>query len=227
MSSLAPTLEAFFAIRLAQQRQVSAHTVAAYRDGFRLLLEYVHDQTGKAPQQLGFEDLDATVIGGFLGYLENGRGNNARTRNARLAALHSFFRFASYRHPEQALLIQRVLAIPRKRFNHAIVSFLTPPEADALLAAPDRARWIGRRDHALLLVALQTGLRVSELTRLAREDVELEASPHVCCQGKGRKDRHTPLTKTHRARTPGLATRARRATGGPGLPNQPGPTADH
>lgn len=194
MSSLAPTLEAFFTTRLAQQRRASPHTVAAYRDGFRLLLQYVHHQTGRAPAALGIEDLDARVIGGFLTHLEQERGNSVRTRNSRLAAVHSFFRFASFRHPEHALLIQRVLAIPSKRCNQAIVDFLTQPEAEALVAAPNRSHWIGRRDHALLLVAIQTGLRVSELVRLAWTDVELAPIPSVCCQGKGRKDRRTPLT---------------------------------
>lgn len=163
MSSLAPTLEAFFTQRLAQQRQASPHTVAAYRDCFRLLFEFLHRQTGKAPAELGIEDLTADAVGTFLEYLEAERANSVRTRNTRLAALRSFFRFASFRHPEHAQLIQRVLAMPSKRNNRPIVTFLTQAESQALLDAPDRGQWIGRRDHALLMVAIQTGLRVSEL----------------------------------------------------------------
>jgi integrase/recombinase XerD len=193
MTALAPTLEAFFTQRLAQQRQASPHTLAAYRDGFRLLLEFVHQHTGKAPSCLGIEDLSAAVIGAFLEHLEHERGNSVRTRNARLAALRSFFRFASFRHPEHAQSIQRVLAIPSKRCDQSIVTFLTEPETQALLAAPDRAHWIGRRDHALLLVAVQTGLRVSELTHLACQDVSLGPAAYVRCRGKGRKERCTPL----------------------------------
>jgi integrase/recombinase XerD len=193
MSSLAPTLEAFFTQRLAQQRQASPHTVAAYRDCFRLLFEFLHRQTGKAPAELGIEDLTADAVGTFLEYLEAERANSVRTRNTRLAALRSFFRFASFRHPEHAQLIQRVLAMPSKRNNRPIVTFLTQAESQALLDAPDRGQWIGRRDHALLMVAIQTGLRVSELTHLACRDVHLGSGPHVRCQGKGRKERCTPL----------------------------------
>lgn len=194
MSSLAPTLQAFFTQRLAHQRQASAHTMAAYRDCFRLLLEFLHRQTGKAPACLGIEDLNAEVIGAFLEHLESDRGNGGRTRNARLAALHSFFRFTSFRHPEHAQNSQRVLAIPSKRCNRSIVTFLTQPETQALITAPDRAQWIGRRDHALMLVAVQTGLRVSELTHLVCQDVHLGAGAYVRCRGKGRKERCTPLT---------------------------------
>jgi len=194
MNSLAPTLEAFFTERLVHQRQASPHTVLAYSDTFRLLLDFARRRTGKAPSQLDLQDLDAPLIGAFLEHLEQERGNSVRTRNARLAAIHSFFQFAAYRHPEHAALIQRVLAIPPKRFERAIVSFLSPPEVDALLASPDRATWIGRRDHALLLLALQTGLRLSELTQLTCQDVALGAGAHVRCLGKGRKDRCTPLT---------------------------------
>jgi site-specific recombinase XerD len=194
MSTLAPTLQAFFTHRLAQQRQASPHTVAAYRDTFRRLLAFIHQRTGKAPSQLEFEDLDAPLIGAFLQHLEHGRGNSVRTRNARLAAVHSFFRFAAFGHPEHAALIQRVLSIPQKRFDRALICFLAAPEIIALLAAPDRTTWIGRRDRTLLLVALQTGLRVSELTGLACQDVHLGSGAHVRCRGKGRKDRCTPLT---------------------------------
>lgn len=194
MTALAPTLEAFFTDRLAKQRQASAHTVAAYRDSFRLLLDYLQQHHGKAPSRLQFEDLDADVITAFLVHLEHDRGNSVRTRNARLAALHSFFRFAALRHPEHAWLIQRVLAIPPKRALKATVAFLTDAEVEALLAAPDRTTRNGRRDHALLVLALQTGLRVSELTGLCCGDIELGVGPHVRTTGKGRKDRCTPLT---------------------------------
>jgi site-specific recombinase XerD len=194
MSSIAPTLEAFFSDRLAKQRRASPHTVAAYRDTFRLLLLFVHQRTGKAPSQLGFEDLEAPLIGLFLEHLETDCGNSVRTRNARLAAIHSFCKFAAFRHPEHSERIQRVLAIPLKRFDRALVAFLDRPEIEAILAAPNRSTWLGRRDHCLLLLALQTGLRLSELACLQLHDVHLGAGPHVRCQGKGRKERCTPLT---------------------------------
>jgi integrase/recombinase XerD len=194
MSALAPTLEAFFTERLINQRQASPHTVAAYRDAFRLLLKFTQQRRGKAPSTLDLEDLDAPLIGSFLNHLERERGNSAQTRNARLAAIHSLFRFAALRHPEHAALIQRVLAIPAKHFDRTIVSFLSHEEIDALLAAPDRTRWIGRRDHTLLAVAIQTGLRVSELAQLCCQDTQLGTGAHVRCLGKGRKQRCTPLT---------------------------------
>lgn len=194
MSSLAPTLEAFFTERLVAQRRVSPHTVASYRDAWRLLLNYASEQTGKQPCTLDLEDLDAPLIGAFLAHLETVRHNRVRTRNARLVAVHSFYRFAALRHPEHAALIQRVLAIPLKRTDRPLVTFLTRPEIDALLSAPQRTTWIGRRDHALLVVAIQTGLRVSELTALCCADVVLGTGAHLRCHGKGRKERHTPLT---------------------------------
>ncbi|HLN66594.1 MAG TPA: tyrosine-type recombinase/integrase [Streptosporangiaceae bacterium] len=195
MSALAPTLEAFFTGRLAGQRHASPHTIAAYRDAWRLLLRFVRDQAGKEPCQLDLADLDASVIGAFLDHLEQERGNSARTRNARLAAIRSFFRYAALRHPEHAGLIARVLAIPAKRCQQTEVCYLTRPELEALLAAPDQGTWTGRRDHALLDVAAQTGLRVSELTGLRNQDIELGPGAHVRCRGKGRKDRSTPLTR--------------------------------
>jgi integrase/recombinase XerD len=194
MSSLAPTLEAFFVDRLLNQRRASPHTVAAYRDSLRLLLDYLQETSGKAPCQLQFEDLGAPVIAAFLDHLEHTRGARVSTRNARLTAIRSLFRFAALRHPEHAALIQRVLAIPSKRTERPVVTFLTRPEIEALLAAPDCSTWPGRRDHALLLVAIQTGLRVSELTGLRQEDVELGTGAHLRCIGKGRKERCTPLT---------------------------------
>ena len=196
MSDLAPTLQAFFTDRLMRQRQASGHTIAAYRDTFRLLLPFTCTRTGKQPSTLNFADLDAPLIGSFLDHLETGRGNSVRTRNARLAAIHSLFRFAVLRHPEHAALIQRVLAIPAKRFDKALVSYLTPTEIDTLLAAVDRTTWTGRRDHTLLLTTIQTGLRVSELTALTNRDISLGTGAHLHCHGKGRKDRCTPLTTT-------------------------------
>jgi integrase/recombinase XerD len=194
MTLLAPTLEAFFTERLATQRQASPHTVTAYRDAFRLLLRFAAQQTGKAPCRLEFTDLDARLVSGFLDHLEHERRNTARTRNARLAAIHSLFRYAALRHPEHAEVIRRVLAIPAKRFDRALVCFLTRQEVEALLAAPNRGTWAGRRDHALLLVAVQTGLRVSELTGLTCADAHLGAGAHVFCRGKNRKQRCVPLT---------------------------------
>jgi len=194
VNALAPTLQAFFTDRLITQRHASEHTIAAYRDTWRLLLGYASDRTGVPPWQLEIADLDAPLIAAFLDHLETGRGNSVRTRNARLAAIHSLFRFAALTHPEHAETIARVLAIPPKRFDKALISYLTEDEIDALLAACDPATWTGRRDHALLLLAVQTGLRVSELTGLTRADLHLDAGAHVACHGKGRKDRITPLT---------------------------------
>jgi integrase/recombinase XerD len=195
MTTLAPTLEAFFTSRLINEKGASPHTIAAYRDTFRLLLGFAQTHTGKPPSKLEIEHLDASLITAFLDHLEHDRGNSPRTRNARLAAIHSMFRYAALRHPEHAALISRVLAVPTKRYDRAIISYLTAAEVDALLAAPDRARWIGRRDHALLTVAIQTGLRVTELTNLRRHDVHLGTGPHVQAFGKGRRQRATPLTR--------------------------------
>ena len=194
MSALAPTLQAFFTDRLIRQRHASGHTVTAYRDTLRLLLGYAATSTGRPPSQLDLADLDAPLIAGFLDHLERERGNSVRTRNARLAAIHSLFRYAALAHPEHAQSISRVLAIPPKRFDRTLITYLTEPEVDALLASCDRATWTGRRDHALLLLAVQTGLRVSELTGLTRRDAHLGPGAHVACHGKGRKDRITPLT---------------------------------
>jgi site-specific recombinase XerD len=194
MSALAPTLQGFFTERLLTQRQASPNTVASYRDTFRLLLAFTQSRTGKTPSKLQVEDLDAVLIGAFLDHLERDRHNSVRTRNNRLAAIHSLFSYAALRHPEHAALIQRVLAIPAKRTDRKLVSFLTRDEINALLAAPDRDNWAGRRDHALLLVAVQTGLRVAELTSLSCADVALGTGAHLRCHGKGRKERITPLT---------------------------------
>ena len=194
MSTLAPTLQAFFTDRLAQQRQASGHTIAAYRDAIKLLLAFAEQQTGKPPSRLDIADLDAPLIGAFLNQLETGRGNSVRTRNARLAAIHSLFRYAALRHPEHAAVIARVLAIPPKRSGKTLITYLTEEEITALLAAPDQATWTGRRDHALLMLACQTGLRATELTGLTIGDVHLGTGAHVSCTGKGRKQRITPLT---------------------------------
>jgi integrase/recombinase XerD len=194
VSALAPTLQAFFTDRLIKQRHASQHTIAAYRDTIRLLLRFAAEHAGTPPSDLDIGDLDAPLIGAFLDHLERERGNGARTRNARLAAIRSLFRYAALKHPEHAATIQRVLSIPPKRFERALVSFLTEPELDALLNAPDRETWTGRRDHALILLAAQTGLRASELIGLSRSDLHLSHGAHVNCVGKGRKQRITPLT---------------------------------
>ena len=194
--NLAPLLEGFFTQRLIAQRHASPHTIASYRDTFRLLLGFVEKRTGRAPSQLALGNLDAPTVASFLDELERQRTNSARSRNVRLAAIRSFFRYAALEAPEHSALIQRVLAIPRKRHTRPLLDFLVRPEIEALLSAPDRHTWIGQRDHALLLVAVQTGLRLSELTGLRQQDVSLGTGPHVRCQGKGRKQRATPLTKS-------------------------------
>jgi site-specific recombinase XerD len=194
MSALATTLQAFFTDRLVRQRQVSPNTVQAYRDTMRLLLVFASERLGKAPGKLDIDNLDAPLIGAFLDHLEHERHNGVRTRNARLAAIRSLFRYAALRHPEHAATIERVLAIPPKRFERRLVTWLTEAEIDALLAAPDRASWTGRRDMALFSLAAQTGLRASELIGLTCADVRLGAGAHVSCTGKGRKQRITPLT---------------------------------
>jgi integrase/recombinase XerD len=194
-TSFAALLQAFFTDRLLHQRRASPHTIAAYRDTFRLLLLYVQDQLGKAPSDLQLEDLDATLIGHFLQYLEQQRGNRARSRNLRLAAIRSFFRYAAFEAPEHAGHIQRILAMPNKRYERALVHYLTEPEVDALLGAPDQKCWAGRRDYALLVLALQSGMRVSELVGLRWADIVLGATSHLCCHGKGRKARCIPLDR--------------------------------
>lgn len=193
--NLAPLLEGFFTRRLIAQRRASPHTIASYRDTFRLLLGFVQKRSGRAPSKLALTDFRAPLIASFLDQLENERTNNARTRNVRLAAIRSFFRYAALEAPEHSELIQRVLAIPRKRHTRPLIDFLVRAEIEALLSAPDRQTWIGQRDHAFLLVGVQTGLRLSELTGLRQKDVSIGTGSHVRCQGKGRKQRATPLTK--------------------------------
>jgi site-specific recombinase XerD len=161
-----------------------------------LLLQFAQKRLHKSPARLAFQEIDAPMIAAFLDDLEKSRGITTRSRNLRLTAIRSFFHYAAYEEPSRAAQIQRVLAIPGKRHTRTLVHFLNRPEIDALLAAPEQKNWFGRRDHALLLVAVQTGLRLSELTGLQRRDVALGTGAHVRCVGKGRKERCTPLAKT-------------------------------
>ena len=197
-ASFAPLLERFFTQRLMQQRQASPHTISSYRDTFRQFLKFVQQRLHKPPARLSFEEIDAPLIVAFLDDLEKRQGVSVRSRNLRLTAIHSLFRYAAFEAPAQSAQIQRVLAIPSKRFTRTLVPFLTRAEVDALLAAPDQRTWSGRRDHAFLLVAVQTGLRLSEMTGLKREDIILGAGAHVRVIGKGRKERCTPFAKSTR-----------------------------
>jgi site-specific recombinase XerD len=192
---VAGLLEAFFTERLQHQRNASPHTIAAYRDTFRLLLTFVQGRLHKPPSALLLADLDAALVASFLQHLEKQRRNSMRTRNARLAAIHSFFRFVALQEPPHSGTCQRVLAIPTKKFDRKLITSLTRAEQEALLAAPDQTTWLGRRDHAILMLLLQTGLRVSELCDLRCADVVLTTGAHVRCRGKGRKERCTPLTR--------------------------------
>jgi len=192
-SSFPSLLQSFFIKRLVHQQQASPHTVAAYRDCFRLLLQFAKERLGKMPSQLRIEDLDAPFLTLFLDHLEDVRKNSARTRNVRLGAVHSFFRYVASEEPAHALDCQRILAVPNKRHEQRPIDFLNREEINALLAAPSLSTWIGRRDRTLLLVAVQTGLRVSELIGLNCQDVVLGTGAHVRCLGKGRKQRCTPL----------------------------------
>ena len=195
-ASFAPLLERFFVQRLMQQRQASPHTISSYRDTFRQFLKFVQQRLHKPPSRLNFEEIDAPLVAAFLDDLEQRQEVSVRSRNLRLTAIHSFFRYAAFEAPAQSAQIQRVLAIPSKRFTRTLVPFLTRPEVDALLAAPDQGTWSGRRDHAFLLVAVQTGLRLSEMTGLKREDIILGVGAHVRVIGKGRKERCTPFAKS-------------------------------
>jgi integrase/recombinase XerD len=194
-ATLAGLLQGFFTGRLIGQRRVSPHTVASYRDTFRLFLKFAQQRLKKEPVKLGLAEIDAPLLIAFLDYLEKERGNGARSRNARLAAIHSFFRYVALEEPEHAAQAQRVLAIPCKRYTRRPIDYLTSAEVEALLGAPDQKTWGGRRDAALLLVAVETGLRLSELIGLRCEDVVLSHGAHVRCEGKGRKERCTPLRK--------------------------------
>ena len=195
-ASFAPLLERYFTQRLMQQRQASPHTISSYRDTFRQFLKFVQQRLHKPPAQLCFEEIDSTLIVAFLDDLEKRQGISVRSRNLRLTAIHSFFRYVAFEEPARSAQIQRVLAIPSKRFTRTLVPFLTRPEVDALLAAPDQCTWSGRRDHAFLLVAVQTGLRLSEMTGLKREDIVIGAGAHVHVIGKGRKERCTPFARS-------------------------------
>lgn len=192
MSALAPVLQGFFTQRLAARR-ASPATVATYRDTYRLLVRFAAARTHKTPSSLEVADVDAALIGAFLDHLETDRHNSITTRNTRLIAIHSLFKHAALACPDDAETIRRVLAIPAKRTDTTIVSYLTRPETDALLAVPDRGRELGQRDHALILLGVQTGLRVSELTALTWTDLTFGAGANVHTTGKGRKQRATPL----------------------------------
>ncbi len=193
--TLAPQLERFFTQRLINERQVSPHTIGSYRDTFRLLLKFTQQRLHTQPSALAFEQIDAPLVVAFLDDLEKQRGASVRSRNLRLTAIHSLFRYAAFELPTHSAQIQRVLAIPSKRFTRTLVRFLTRPQVDALLAAPDRHTWFGRRDHAFILTAVQTGLRLSEITAVTRNDLVLKTGAHVRVIGKGRKERCTPLAK--------------------------------
>lgn len=188
-------LESFFTDRLMKQLRASPHTIASYRDTFCLLLSFVQVRLGKEPSALQLQDLDATLVADFLLHLEEDRGNCPRTRNLRLAGIHSFCRYAAMREPGAIATVQRVLSIPSKRFERKQVEFLIRSEVDALLAVPDLSTWSGRRDRTLLMLAVQSGLRLSELTGLRCDDIVLGSGAHVHCRGKGRKERCTPLRK--------------------------------
>ncbi len=194
-TSLAPLLEHFFTQRLMQQRQASPHTINSYRDTFRQFLTFAQQRLHQSPSNLSIEKIDAPLIIAFLDELENQRGLSARSLNLRLTAIHSFFRYLALELPDHSAQIQRVLAIPSKRFTRTVVNFLTRPEVEALLAAPHGNTWSGRRDQAFILTAVQTGLRLSEITGLKQEDIIFGAGAHIRVIGKGRKERCTPLRK--------------------------------
>lgn len=194
--NIAVLLERFFTQRLMQQRQASPHTISSYRDTFRQFLKFAAQRLHRTPSQFDLQEIDAPLIMGFLDHLEKHQGISIRSRNLRLTALHSFFRFAAFEAPAHSAQIQRVLAIPSKRFTRTLVQFLTRAEVDALLAAPDRRTWSGRRDHAFILLAVQTGLRLSEMTGLQRQDIILGTGTHVRVIGKGRKERCTPIARS-------------------------------
>lgn len=192
-------LQGFFTDRLMRQLHVSGHTVASYRDTFQLLLRYIEHRYRKQPSAVTFDALDADCILGFLDDLEQSRGNSARTRNARLSAIHSLFTYAALQAPQHMATIQQVLAIPMKTTGQRAIDFLDELEVEALLRGPDPGTWIGRRDHALLATAIETGLRASELVGLRRRDVVLGRGSHVRCEGKGRKERCIPIRAALRA----------------------------
>ena len=220
--TFAALLEGFFTQRLMRQRHASAHTIASYRDAFRLLLQFVQERLHKPPAALALDDIDAPLVVAFLDDLEKARAVTARTRNLRLTAIHSFFCYVAFEAPTHAAQIQRVPAIPAKRFQRSLVPFLSRPEVDALLATPDQRTWSGRRDHALILLAVQTGLRLSELRGLRQEDLYVGTGAHVRVVGKGRKERCTPLSKNIRAVLAAWLREPPRATAQPLFPNARG-----
>jgi len=193
MSFLSPTLQHFFTTYLVGQRGASAHTVAAYRDTWKMLLTHVHTQRGIPPADIELRDLNAETITGFLQHLQDVRGNSVQTRNARLAAIHAFFSYSSYHHPEQLDLIARVLAIRTKKATRTVLTYLADDEVEALLAAPDQATRTGQRDYTIVATLITTGLRVGELTALRHQDIALAKPAHLIVHGKGRKERITPL----------------------------------
>jgi integrase/recombinase XerD len=193
MTALAPTLQAYFTERLIGQRSASPNTIDAYRHTFRLLLPFAAQRTSTPPSELDIAELDAPLIAAFLEHLERERGNTVATRNNRLAAIHSLFAYLALHHPEHAASIQRVLAIPPKRTEKNLLTYLTDPQVDALLDACDQTTWTGRRDHAMLALTIQTGLRISELISLDCQNITLTAGANVHTVGKGRKERRTPL----------------------------------
>jgi integrase/recombinase XerD len=199
MSALAGSLQAWFTDRLIRERNASPHTIASYRDTIRLLLTYASEHLAVEPSRLDLGQLDAPLIAAFLDYLEADRGCSPRTRNTRLAAIRTFYRYCLLRHPEHAATIERVLQIGPKRHERTLVTYLTEPELDALIDAPDRSSWTGRRDHAIIVLLAQTGLRASELTGLCCGDIHLGTGAHATTTGKGRKQRITPLTKDTQA----------------------------
>ena len=220
-------LAMFFSSHLMQQRQASPHTIASYRDTFRLLVHYAQRELKKSPSELALEDLDSALIGDFLSHLENERGNSARSRNARLAAIRSFFRHVALHEPQHAALAQRVLAMPSKRHRRSPVAWLDRDEVEALLRAPDPQTRFGRRDRTLLTVAIQTGLRASELIGLRCRDVHLGAGAHLRCHGKGRKERHTPLRSDAAAMLKAWLKERGGAPDDPVFPNQRGRALSH
>jgi integrase/recombinase XerD len=194
-STLPTLLQRFFTDRLTAQLQASPNTIAGYRDTFRLLLRFASQRRNRPPTKLRIEELDSALIGDFLAHVEKVRRNSARSRNTRLAAIRSFYRYVAMNEPEHALHCQRILAMPSKRYVRRTVDFINRTEMEALLSAPDQSTWIGRRDRTILLLALQTGLRVSELINLRCRDIELGTGAHISCEGKGRKQRCTPLRR--------------------------------
>jgi site-specific recombinase XerD len=224
MSTLAPGMQAYFTDRLQTQRGASPNTIAAYCQTFRLLLAFAAKQTGTKPSELDIAQLDAPLIAAFLSHLENGRGNSVRTRNNRLAAIHSLFTYLALRHPEHAASVQRVLAIPHKRTERNLVTYLTEDEVDALLRACDQTTWTGRRDHMMLALTIQTGLRISELAGLTCADITLSTGANVHTIGKGRKERRTPLVPTTRTL---LKAWLKERDGAPAEPLFPSTTGKH